>query len=67
MTTTIETAAVRSPVGALSIYARGEALCGLAFSDHDERLRAHLTARFGDDVEWVRAKDPAGAVTRLRH
>jgi len=66
MTTTIETATVRSPVGALSIYARGEALCGLAFSDHDERLRAHLTARFGDDVEWVRAKDPAGAVTRLR-
>ncbi len=62
----IETATLRSPVGALSLYARDGALCGLAFSDHDVRLRAHLRARFGGDVEYVRAKDPAGAVTRLR-
>src|SRR5207302_11097299 len=57
---------VRWPVGALSLYARGDALCGLAFSDHDERLRAALTARFGDDVKYVRARDPARAVTRVR-
>ncbi len=66
MTTTIETATVASPVGKLSLYARADALCGLAFADHDERLRAHLQARFGDEVEYVRARDPAGAVTRLR-
>src|SRR5947209_19600223 len=66
MTITIETATVRSPVGALSLYARGEALCGLIFSDHDERLRAYLSARFGDDVEYVRAHDPGGAVTRVQ-
>jgi methylated-DNA-[protein]-cysteine S-methyltransferase len=65
-TMTIETATVRSPVGALSLYARGDALCGLAFSDHDERLRAQLTARFGDAVKYVRAPDPAGAVARVR-
>ena len=63
---TIETAIVRSPVGDLALYARDGALCGLAFADHDERLRAQLQARFGDDVEYVRVKDPAGAATRVR-
>ncbi len=63
---TIETATVRSPVGELGLYARDGALCGLSFTDHDERLRAHLAARFGGDVEYVRARDPAGAATRLR-
>lgn len=65
MTTTIETATVRSPVGALGLYALDGALCGLSFSDHDERLRAYLKARFGDDVKYVRARDPGGAVTAL--
>jgi methylated-DNA-[protein]-cysteine S-methyltransferase len=64
--TKIETATVRSPVGALALYARDGALVGLAFEDHDERLRASLSARFGDDVEYVRVKDPAGAASRLR-
>ncbi|MCA1662871.1 MAG: methylated-DNA--[protein]-cysteine S-methyltransferase [Myxococcales bacterium] len=66
MSITIEAATIGSPVGALSLYARNEALCGLVFADHDERLRDHLSARFGDDVEYVRARDPAGAVTRVR-
>ncbi|HEY7956123.1 MAG TPA: methylated-DNA--[protein]-cysteine S-methyltransferase [Polyangia bacterium] len=64
--TTLETATVRSPVGALTLYAHDGALCGLAFSDHDERLRADLAARFGEDLKYVRARDPAFAVTRLR-
>ena len=62
----IETATVPSPVGALALYARDRALVGLAFEDHDERLRASLAARFGDDIEYVRTRDPAGAVTRVR-
>ena len=66
MSITIETATVRSPVGELALYARGGKLCGLVFADHDERLRDCLSARFGDDVEYVRARDPAGAVTRVR-
>src|SRR4051794_27208572 len=63
---TIETATVRSPVGPLALYAHDAALVGLAFEDHDERLRASLAARFGADVEYVRANDPAGGASRLR-
>ena len=63
---TIETATVRSPVGELALYARDSKLCGLIFEDHDERLRAHLQSRFGDDIEYVRTRDPAGAASRLR-
>ncbi len=63
--TTLETATVRSPVGTLTLYARDAALVGLAFDDHDDRLRAQLAARFGD-VRWARAKDPGGAATALR-
>jgi methylated-DNA-[protein]-cysteine S-methyltransferase len=62
----LETAQLRSPVGELTLYARDGALCGLIFADHDERLRAQLAARFGDELTYVRARDPAGAVTRLR-
>src|SRR5206468_1497443 len=64
-TTTITTATVCSPVGELTLFARGEALCGLAFSDHTERLRARLRARFGE-LRLVAARDPAGAATRVR-
>ena len=62
---TIETATVRSPVGKIELYAREQALVGLVFDDRNGRLGEHLTARFGDDIEYVRTKDPAGAVTRL--
>jgi len=63
--TTITTATVRSPVGPLALFARDEALCGLAFADRTDLLRAQLTARFGE-VHFVAARDPAGAATRMR-
>jgi methylated-DNA-[protein]-cysteine S-methyltransferase len=61
---TIETATVKSPVGGLALFVRGDALCGLVFADHAAALRKRLEARFGD-VDFVAARDPAGAVTRL--
>lgn len=64
MTTTIATATVRSPVGGLVLFARDEALCGLAFDDHEAALRRELVARFGD-VRFVAARDPAGGVGAL--
>jgi methylated-DNA-[protein]-cysteine S-methyltransferase len=64
--TTIQTATVRSPVGELALYARDNALVGLIFEDHADRLQAYLKGRFGDEIEYVRARDPAGAASRLR-
>jgi methylated-DNA-[protein]-cysteine S-methyltransferase len=63
---TIETATVRSPVGTIALYARDNALVGLIFEDHVERLKPHLKARFGKEIEYVRTRDPAGAASRLR-
>jgi methylated-DNA-[protein]-cysteine S-methyltransferase len=65
MTTTLTRATVPSPVGELELFARGDALCGIAFVDRMDRLRRQLTARFGPDFCAVTAPDPAGAVTRL--
>jgi len=62
--TTITTATVRSPVGDLALFGRGEALCGLVFADRADGFRARLAARFGE-VRWARARDPAGAVSAL--
>ncbi|HXU68799.1 MAG TPA: methylated-DNA--[protein]-cysteine S-methyltransferase [Polyangia bacterium] len=62
----IETATVRSPVGELELFGRGDALVGLVFDDRNGRLAEHFKARFGDDIETVRAKDPAGAASRLK-
>lgn len=64
MTTTLETATVPSPVGDLTLFARGDALCGLAFADRVASMRAQLAARFGD-LRLVAAPDPAGAVGAL--
>jgi methylated-DNA-[protein]-cysteine S-methyltransferase len=63
--TIIRTAEVRSPVGGIALFARGEAVCGLVFVDHADQMRAHLTARFGA-VELRAARDPAGAATAVR-
>jgi methylated-DNA-[protein]-cysteine S-methyltransferase len=61
---TFSYAEVKSPVGALHLFSRDDALCGLAFADHEAALRARLVARFGA-VAWLEAPDPAGAVTAL--
>jgi methylated-DNA-[protein]-cysteine S-methyltransferase len=66
--TILDTARVPTPLGTVVVLARGDALVGLEFDDCDgrvaalhERVRRHLGA-----FETRVARDPAGAVTRLR-
>jgi methylated-DNA-[protein]-cysteine S-methyltransferase len=62
---TIETADVATPVGDLVLFARGEALVALAFTDRAAWIPKQLAARFGAHT-CERAPDPANAVTALR-
>ena len=39
---------MESPLGALMLVWRGEALCALGFDDREDRLAATLKVRFGD-------------------
>lgn len=64
--TTIETTHIPTPVGALALFARGDAVCGLVFDDHEAEMKKELAARFGD-VTFVAARDPAGAATLRRY
>ena len=64
---TIETAVVQTPLGPVTLYARGGALVGLEFTDRaarraalERRLRRHL-GRF----ELREVRDPAGARSAL--
>ena len=64
---TIETAVVRTPVGRVRLYAKGDALVGLEFEDRvarrtalERRLRRHL-----GPFETREVRDPAGARGRL--
>lgn len=64
----LQTATLSSPIGALSLWADGDALVGLEFTDADARvsgLKAHLAKRLGP-FEALPCDDPAGAATRLR-
>jgi methylated-DNA-[protein]-cysteine S-methyltransferase len=63
--TIITTSTLSTPVGDVTLYARGEALCGLVFVDRGERLHAYLRGRFGD-VVYRPARDPGGARDRVR-
>jgi methylated-DNA-[protein]-cysteine S-methyltransferase len=65
--TTLDTARIRTPIGTLVLYARGDALVGLEFGDHHARvsdLRARLTRHLGA-FETRGTRDPAGAATRI--
>lgn len=64
MKTTIETAAVETPVGPFRLYAKGGALVAAGFEEAAPRLLSRLAARFGP-LELRQAADPAGAVTAL--
>jgi methylated-DNA-[protein]-cysteine S-methyltransferase len=64
---TIETAVVQTPLGPVTLYARGRALVGLEFTDRvarrralERRLRRHL-----GPFETREVRDPAGARGRL--
>jgi len=65
---TLETCEVKTPLGALTLYAEGDRLVGLEFSDRGKgkaALRRRLERAYGEFDE-KRVKDPAGAATRLR-
>jgi methylated-DNA-[protein]-cysteine S-methyltransferase len=60
----LETTEFRSPIGTTVLAARDGALVALEFAARWPERKARLARRFGE-VEWRRAKDPAGAVTAL--
>lgn len=65
--TTIDTATVPTPVGPVTLFARGDALIGLEFTDHPDRaelLHARLRRHLGP-CTTREVRDPAGAATRL--
>ena len=53
----------RSPVGILTLFVHGEALCGLDLLDPED-MRTRLAARYGGP-RFVERDDPAGHRTRL--
>jgi methylated-DNA-[protein]-cysteine S-methyltransferase len=68
MSLTLDMATLDTPIGAVTMLARGDTLVGLEFSDaHDRvaRLRAQLDQHLGA-FETREHPDPAGAATRLR-
>jgi methylated-DNA-[protein]-cysteine S-methyltransferase len=62
---TIAVAEVESPVGALRLYARGEALVALVFADRAAGVAEQLMARFGP-ITLASVSDPGGGVTAVR-
>jgi methylated-DNA-[protein]-cysteine S-methyltransferase len=64
MVTTLEHAERPSPVGGLLLYARGGALCALAFADGRHEIRPWLEKRFGP-LDLRLTDDPAGAASAL--
>lgn len=66
--TMLDVATMSTPVGAVTLFARGAALVGLEFSDRAARvsgLHRHLERALGGFTARAH-DDPAGAATRLR-
>ena len=61
----LEVAVVQSPIGPLTLAARGERVCALRFGDAQAEV-ARSVLRSADGERLVVAKDPAGAVRVLR-
>jgi methylated-DNA-[protein]-cysteine S-methyltransferase len=61
----IELTTIDSPIGVLTLAARGGRVCLLHFGGDDEGVRAWL-ARWYRDMPIARADDPAGGATILR-
>jgi methylated-DNA-[protein]-cysteine S-methyltransferase len=61
----MEVAQCASPIGDIVVAVRDGQLCALSFADQWPRKRARLEKRFGT-VEFRKATDPAGVVTRLK-
>jgi methylated-DNA-[protein]-cysteine S-methyltransferase len=58
-------AVMASPIGRLTLVAKGDALVLLAFEKGEEFAQRWLARRFGD-LAWKEHPDPAGAVSALR-
>lgn len=61
----LEQAAIKTPIGRLTVMAKGESLVGVAFQGGEEATRRWLERRFGE-IETRSHPDPAGAVSALR-
>jgi methylated-DNA-[protein]-cysteine S-methyltransferase len=55
---------VKSPIGAILIVCKGEALCALEFADHRDRMLAGLR-RYHGDFSLAESADPNGICTRI--
>jgi methylated-DNA-[protein]-cysteine S-methyltransferase len=55
---------VATPIGGLTLFARGPRLCGVAFEGAEPGLRALLTSRYGEFTDDEQA-NPAGIAARL--
>jgi methylated-DNA-[protein]-cysteine S-methyltransferase len=64
MTTTLQTATIDSPPGAIRLAAVDGKVVALAYDDHWDWMLGRLVARFGP-VDEVETPDPAGAVSAL--
>jgi methylated-DNA-[protein]-cysteine S-methyltransferase len=61
----LETAVMKSPIGRLTLVAKGDALVSLAFENEDEAARRWLSRRYAE-LEMKEHRDPAGAVSALK-
>ncbi len=61
----LHAAEMKTPIGKLLLFAKGDALVALALDDGEAGTRRWLTRRFGRFEEEPH-RDPAGAVTELR-
>jgi methylated-DNA-[protein]-cysteine S-methyltransferase len=65
MTTTLEMAVFATPAGSMTAAVRDGRVCALGFTDHWNRHRRVLAARFDGAVTMRKAADPAGIVSTL--
>jgi methylated-DNA-[protein]-cysteine S-methyltransferase len=61
---TLKRAKLKTPIGVLTLFARGGALVAVAFEDYETETRRALARRFGD-VGLEADEDPAGAASAL--
>jgi methylated-DNA-[protein]-cysteine S-methyltransferase len=61
----VQRSVLRTPIGRLTLYAKGGALAAVFFEKSEEQERLRFTRRLGD-VRIETHPDPAGAVSALR-
>lgn len=61
----LETTTIPTPIGRLTLVARGDALVAVAFEGEETEMRRQLEDRFGE-IRTLPRRDPAGAASALR-